>query len=709
MLVLAVTALALAQDTTAGPVRDSAAQALPDISVLAERKPRSAFDAPLAATEVARDDYFGRNGTGLDDALRLVPGVVAQSRAGSHDIRIVIRGFGARGAGDRSNSGTARGVRVLVDGFPETEPDGRTAFDGIDLSAAERIEVVRSNASSTWGNAAGGVVSVSTTPVLEHPSAEGGTAFGSFGLQRYVARAGTPIGGQGTAYATLIRSVFDGWREHSASDRVLLNVGATTVAGAHTQLSGHFLGTINDFRIPGPLTPEQLASDAQQANATYRQRDERRLNRVARLGFTARHERDRWGVTASAFAQPKDLTRSERGTYREFDRWHLGGSVVGRGTVEYADGVRGGLTVGVDEAYQNGPARFWSLSPDGGKGTTLQSDQREGANNLGIFAQHELELGERLSLITGARYDVIRYTFEDEINPRLDDARSFAHVTPKIAVNYRLGRSHSLYANMGGGVEAPAGNETDPPGTLGQDTIRGLNPLLDPITSTTWEVGTRQAIVDGAGPIRALSYDAAVYYTRVKNEIVPYRGGRFYFTAGRVRRAGVELGVRADLPAGVSLASAVTWSDNEYLEYVVDSVHYGVPGASADYSGNRVVGVPELIASAQLAWEPPFAPIRTQLAVDASGAYWADDANVVRVPGYGIWSATLGLRRAVPLAGGLGIEGFVTVANLFDRSYVASAFLNPDVIDGVPVAFEPGLPRHVLVSATLRMIGKPAR
>ena len=39
--------------------------------------------------------------------------------------------------------------------------------------------------------------------------------------------------------------------------------------------------------------------------------------------------------------------------------------------------------------------------------------------------------------------------------------------------------------------------------------------------------------------------------------------------------------------------------------------------------------------------------------------------------------------------------------NLADARYVASAFLNPDVVDGQPVAFEPGLPRHVVVSATL--------
>ena len=701
VVTLALAALLVVQDTSRSPQPDSAGFGLPDIAVWGDRQPKSFFDAPFAATEVGPEDTFGRNGTGLDAALRLVPGVIAQSRAGNHDVRIVIRGFGARGAGDRSNSGTARGVRVLVDGFPETEPDGRTAFDGIDLGAAERIEVVRSNVSSTWGNAAGGVISVSTTPAVPGRQADGETVFGAFGLQRYVARAST-AGARSSAHATLVRSIFDGWREHSASDRVLLNAGASTLAGPHTRLSAHFLGTINDFRIPGPLTAAELAANPQQANATYRERDERRLNRVARLGLTARHGEDRpWGLSATVFAQPKDLTRSERGTYREFDRWHLGGSLVGRGALGYGPSVRGAVIVGLDEAYQNGPARFWSLSPEGGKGATLQTDKREGANNIGVFAQHQLELGEGVSLVTGARYDVIRYSYTDELSPQLDDARSFDRLTPKLAVNVRLAPAHSVYASLGGGVEAPAGNETDPPGTFGQDTVTGLNPLLEPIVSTTWEVGTRQTLGSGRGAVRVLSYDAALYYTRVRNEIVPYRGGRFYFSAGRVRRVGAEFGLRAELPAGLSLGSAVTWSDNTYREYVVDSVHYNRPGASANYAGNSIVGVPDFTTGAQAAWEPGFAPLRTQLALDATTGYWADDANSVRVPGYAIWSFTLGTAAPVSVGGGLAIGGFVTVANLFDRGYVASAFLNPDVVNGVPVAFEPGLPRHLLVALSL--------
>ncbi|MEO8333711.1 MAG: hypothetical protein ABI664_01980 [bacterium] len=42
-----------------------------------------------------------------------MPGLIAQSRYGTSDIRRIIRGYGARGAGDRSNAGTSRGIRVV--------------------------------------------------------------------------------------------------------------------------------------------------------------------------------------------------------------------------------------------------------------------------------------------------------------------------------------------------------------------------------------------------------------------------------------------------------------------------------------------------------------------------------------------------------------------------------------------------------------------
>ena len=154
---LAFTPLEAQQDTTRG--RDSTAR-LPDLTVTTTRSTKQALDQPMALTRVNASEWNASRSLGLDDALTGVPGVLAQNRAGWSDVRLVIRGFGARGAGDRSNAGTSRGVRVLVDGFPETEPDGRTAFDLIDLAGASGIEVIRSNSSALWGNAAGGVVSM---------------------------------------------------------------------------------------------------------------------------------------------------------------------------------------------------------------------------------------------------------------------------------------------------------------------------------------------------------------------------------------------------------------------------------------------------------------------------------------------------------------------------------------------------------------------
>jgi hypothetical protein len=52
------------------------------------------------------------------------------------------------------------------------------------------------------------------------------------------------------------------------------------------------------------------------------------------------------------------------------------------------------------------------------------------------------------------------------------------------------------------------------------------------------------------------------------------------------------------------------------------------------------------------------------------------------------------------LGGGVTARGAVRVDNLADRRHVASAFLNPDVVAGEPVAFEPGLPRQVVVSVS---------
>lgn len=683
------------------PVLPDTAPTLPTVTVTATRGQGSVLATPLAVTTVGAEELRAVRGVGLDEAMRLVPGVLAQSRSGGTDVRLVIRGFGARGAGDRSNAGTSRGIRVLVDGIPETEPDGRTSFDQIDLSASEWVEIVRSNASALWGNAAGGVVNIVTLPRVTEPRLEASAMGGSFGLRRYAARTATMIG-DGNAFLNFTNTSSEGWRAHSSGRRALVNFGASGVVGERTRVAFFGSAANNLLHIPGPLTQAQVDDDPRQANPTYAARNERRYNRVGRLAATIEHElSDATSLSSMLFVNPKSLQRSERGTFRDFNRYHVGGNVVARARKSFARGLRTSITVGADEAYQDGSALFYSLTPEGTRGSTLRDNKREGANNAGVFAENEHCL-LRGCLTVGARYDAISYYNQDFITPDRSGSRTFSGLTPKIGFVYLFGDMHSVYASAGGGVEAPAGNETDPAGTFGQDTVYAINPLLDPIRSRTYEAGVRSMPASGDVDRLTVSYDLAVYTTDVRNEIVPYQGGRFYFTAGKARRSGAELGLSVAVPRGILARSAITLSRNRYVTYLVDSVHYGRPGAFADYGGNQVVGVPSAIVNGEIGTPLPFAPmVRLKGTVEHSGSYFVDDANRVRVPAYTIAGATLELREPVLRAGSYGVRGFVSVQNLFGRRYIGSAFLNPDRVGGVPVAFEPGSPRGVVVSLSV--------
>ncbi|MBK9548356.1 MAG: Plug domain-containing protein [Gemmatimonadetes bacterium] len=132
--------------------RPDSATALPPIRVSVTRAPDSL--ARLGASVTVVDSLALRRGRlagGLDEALAFVPGVIAASRGNpSVDQRLIIRGFGARAAFG------VRGIKILVDGIPQTLPDGQSQLTNLDLGGIERVEVLRGAASSLYGNAAGG-------------------------------------------------------------------------------------------------------------------------------------------------------------------------------------------------------------------------------------------------------------------------------------------------------------------------------------------------------------------------------------------------------------------------------------------------------------------------------------------------------------------------------------------------------------------------
>ena len=79
----------------------------------------------------------------LNDYLMGIPGLFAQNTQNfAQDLRLSIRGFGARSAFG------IRGIQLIVDGIPETTPDGQGQLDNLPLGLIESLTVLRGPAST---------------------------------------------------------------------------------------------------------------------------------------------------------------------------------------------------------------------------------------------------------------------------------------------------------------------------------------------------------------------------------------------------------------------------------------------------------------------------------------------------------------------------------------------------------------------------------
>ena len=175
--------------------------------------------APLSVTlkSFTEDKNFSSQSS-FSDFIKNTPGVFTTSSNNfSQDMRISIRGFGARSAFG------IRGIKLIVDGIPETTPDGQGQIDNLPLSLIDNIEVIRGPSSSIYGNASGGVIFISTFDSIKGGSPQFRSTFGSYGMKRLSFDA--RIKGKKTLaifHQNFIKQ--NGFREHSKYSQSVFNL-----------------------------------------------------------------------------------------------------------------------------------------------------------------------------------------------------------------------------------------------------------------------------------------------------------------------------------------------------------------------------------------------------------------------------------------------------------------------------------------------------
>jgi iron complex outermembrane recepter protein len=635
---------------------------LETVVVSGTRREAELGKVPAAVTLVGQETIqLMQRGTNLEESLRRVPGALLRDQlGGSSRVTISIRGAGATAADG------ARGVRIFVDGIPKNNAGGSAQdFINIDLSAAERIEVLRGPSSALYGNQAGGVVSITSESGGPRPAFSVSQVLGSHGFSR------THLGGGGQAnngrlnyFGTAFNTALDGFRENSSQD----NTGFTSKLGM-TIDDRSTVSLVTGFdhsrqRLPGALTAAEMAANPRQANpvamalgGTSLGIDEFRFGGTYRRDFTSAL------VEATGYYTPRSIPYFFLETLR-LNQHFVNRGASGRVIVPTLFGTPARLTTGLD--YQNTPITTGTF----GRANTVLAGQtlsevEESATTVGPFALVDVALGDRVSASAGVRYDHITFSTENLIRPQF--ARGdivYEQFSPRLGVTFRLADDVALYASYNEGFEAPILDQLrNSPSTDGEFVP---NQTVKPFDVRAFEVGAR-------GQIGRVTFEAAAYRQRTNNLIVSQSflrplplPGQFsaVVNAGKVDQNGLEFGATLRPFAGMQMSGSYTYSDFTYRDYV---------SGGQTFSGNAVPGVPAHNVFAEVNYRTE-GGLTTAFDIQRVGTFFLNDLNTASNAPYVV--ANLRLGYDLHLKRGFELSPWVGLQNLRDKVYVAQTVPN---------------------------------
>jgi iron complex outermembrane receptor protein len=213
----------------------------------------------------------GRAST-VNDIFALSAGVVAQSRFGSDEARISIRGSGLQ----RTFHG--RGLRILQDGVPLNLADGSFDMQSFEPLAAAYVNVWRgANALAYGASTLGGAIDFVSRTGRE--SGDGGGVLrveaGSFGYLRAFAAGGFAAGNK-DAYAAVTRTELDGFRAHARQRNARLLANAGWRIGDRVETRFYLAYVATDSELPGSLFKAEVRSTPRIANPTTAAQNQKR-------------------------------------------------------------------------------------------------------------------------------------------------------------------------------------------------------------------------------------------------------------------------------------------------------------------------------------------------------------------------------------------------------------------------------------------------
>lgn len=634
---------------------------LPELQVTVTRTP-TPLSRVVGGVTVLDSIQLHRNQLAptLDDALAWVPGLVISNRWNySLDQRLAIRGFGAR-----ANFGW-RGVKVLIDGIPQTLPDGQSQLNHLDLSQVTRLEVLRGAASAEYGNAAGGVLSFTTTGLTAGNSFSAGAETGSFGSRRLLtnlsARQGNWSGSLGASWFST-----DGFRQHSGAEQRRLNGALSWIASGNSTLTLRVaLASDPQADNPGALTLAELNARRDSAAANNILRNAGKEVTQSQVSLSYHREAGNLILDASAWRLARDLdnplaapvpppTGATLGTWVGIERLAGGGRTsltwVGRDL---------NLTAGADFQISRDDRTNERARSGVPTGITLVN-QTERVREFGPFIRADWSLTNQLRLSGAARRDEVSFRVIDHLpGPgNGSGSRNMSATSGSMGLGYDPSPTLASWLSLGTSFETPTTTElaNQPSGET------GINRSLNPQRSRSAELGVRMQR-------GSFSAELAGWLISTRDAIVPaaeVSGRTYYQNAGQTNTHGLEGSLHWQAAPTLELLGTVTWTRARFGDYY--SVSDGI-----SLNHHTLAGLPEW--NGRVGVRGSLGRFTFDVDQSLRSGFYADDKNTIMVdgPGMGLTGVRLSWQKQFSMG---NLAAYAAIFNLFDRQYVGSVTIN---------------------------------
>ncbi len=623
---------------------------------------------PGGVTLVDGGEPYRRNVATVADMLRYVPGVWAASgQTGDSSF------LSSRGSNLDATNYDGNGIKLLQDGLPVTAADGNNHNRQIDPLSASHAVVARGANALTYGaSTLGGAIDF-ITPTAHDTRPQLFLGTGSDGLRQGRVTAGT-VAGAFDALVTAETRQWDGFREHQKQNRrgLYANAGWQFSDAVHTRL--YVTRIDNDQQLPGALTREQWQRNPAQAEAAAVAGNYRLNVESWRIA-----DKTRWDIDENS-SLTFGLSYEEQKLHHpivhappyfslliDTEQKNAGATLRYNLRIDGHDLLAG---INYGETRVTGGNYFYHAT----RATDLMSDVDNSADNAEIFIVDRWQFAPKWTLVYGVQ-GVIGHRDVGSSGASGD----YDSLNPRVGLIHQLTPSVELFANVSKLFEAPTLYELE-------DDACGCGDALDAMRGSVIEVGTRG--VQAIGAASQWHWDVAIYYARLKNEILSRDDPN---APGTSLSANIDDTLHAGIEALFGASFALDAGGTHRLE---PRVNVTINDFSFDddpsYGDNDLPAAPGHFINGELLYRhaggffagPTF---------DIVDARHADFANTYTVGSYQL----LGLR-----AGFTGDHWalFADLHNLTDEKYIA-LFSVKDTAAADAAILTPGKPRSLTVGA----------